>query len=176
LIVASWPEPRSKEGWEEEKIAEFSLLQDIVRAVRNLRAEKNVTPGKRIPAIITSEEYARSLRDQLMVIASLAQIDLNNLTIAERLPSKPKGHIALVVGSVEIYLPLAGLVNASDERLRLEKDLAEISAQVQRLQSLLAGPFAEKAPPAVVKKEREKLVSYQEIAVKLRNQLDTLDS
>ncbi len=175
LILAPWPEPRDPDGWEVTKISEFSLVQDIVRAVRNLRAEKNVQPGKRIPAIITSEAYAQTLRSQSKAIASLAQIDLNSLTIAERLPSKPKGHIALVVGTVEIYLPLANLVDTNEERARLEKDLAEVTTQIQRLQTLLTGQFAEKAPPAVVQKEQDKLRQYQETAEKLRSQLVTLD-
>ena len=48
LIVAKWPEPREPEGWEESKIADFALIQEIVRSIRNLRAEKNVAPSKRI--------------------------------------------------------------------------------------------------------------------------------
>jgi valyl-tRNA synthetase len=175
LILAPWPEPRDSDAWEGAKVSEFSLVQDIVRAVRNLRAEKNVQPGKRIPAIITSEAHAEILRSQSKVIASLAQIDLNSLTIAEKLPSKPKGHIALVVGTVEIYLPLANLVDTNEERARLEKDLAEVTTQIQRLQTLLTGQFAEKAPPAVVQKEQDKLRQYQETAEKLRSQLVTLD-
>jgi valyl-tRNA synthetase len=175
LISAPWPEPREAEGWEEDKVVEFGLLQDIVRAIRNLRAEKNITPGKRIPAIIISETHAHTLRSQSRVIAALARIELNNLTVAEKLPSKPKGHIALVVGPVEIYLPLAGLADTSEERARLNKELSEVTSQIQRLQTLLTGPFAEKAPQAVVQREQEKLKQYQETAEKLRNQLAALD-
>ncbi len=67
-----------------------------------------------------------------------------------------------MVGPVEIYLPLAGLVDAVEERQRLEKELDEVSAQIARLENLLAGSFSEKAPPAVVQKEREKLEGYRE--------------
>ncbi|MCK4901606.1 MAG: hypothetical protein KAS38_22675, partial [Anaerolineales bacterium] len=90
------------------------------------------------------------------------------------LPSKPEGNIALVVGSVEIYLPLAGLVEVDEERARLEKDLTDTNSQIQRLEQLLASPFAEKAPPAVVQKERDKLRDYQETAAKLSKQLNEL--
>ncbi|MCJ7432363.1 MAG: valine--tRNA ligase, partial [Anaerolineales bacterium] len=54
LIVARFPEPREPEGWEESKVADFTLMQDIVRAIRNLRAEKNVAPSRRIAATITA--------------------------------------------------------------------------------------------------------------------------
>jgi valyl-tRNA synthetase len=48
LIIAKWPEPREPEGWEQAKTEDFTILQDIVRSIRNLRAEKNVAPGRRI--------------------------------------------------------------------------------------------------------------------------------
>jgi len=50
-----------------------------------------------------------------------------------------------VVGPVEVYLPLAGLVNIDEERLRLQKDLAETQAQIERLEKLLGSSFAEKS-------------------------------
>jgi len=78
----------------------------------------------------------------------------------------------LVVGSVEVYLPLAELVDIFEERTRLEKALAETQSQIDRLEKLLSSPFAEKAPKAVVQKERDKLAVYQETAEKLRAQLN----
>ena len=128
LIVAPWPQPRPEEGWEAGKMAEFSLLQEIVRAIRNLRAEKNVKPSRRIPAVLVSASAAASLRQQSASLAALAGLDASALEILESLPAKPEGSIALVVGPVEIYLPLAGLVDAAEERARLEKDLSETQA------------------------------------------------
>jgi valyl-tRNA synthetase len=175
LIVAPWPQPRPEEGWEAGKMAEFSLLQEIVRAIRNLRSEKNVKPGRRIPAVLVSASAAAMLRQQSASLAALAHLDGAALEILESLPGKPEGSIALVVGPVEIYLPLAGLVDAAEARQRLEKDLAETQAQIERLATLLGSSFAEKAPPAVVQKEREKLAAYQETAGKLRGQLQALE-
>jgi valyl-tRNA synthetase len=174
LIVARYPEPREAEGWEAGKSADFALVQEMVRAVRNLRSEKNVKPGRRIPAILVSESAGGMLRRQAATLASLAGLDADQVRIEDRLPAKPEGHIALVVGPVEIFLPLAGMVDAGEERTRLEKDLADTQAQIERLEKLLGGSFAEKAPPAVVQKERDKLSAYQETAEKLRGQLNAL--
>jgi valyl-tRNA synthetase len=174
LMIASWPEPRPDEGWEAAKTAEFELIQELVRAVRNLRAEKNVKPGRRIPATLVSATAAESLRGQAPAIATLAGIDPTELTIQESVQAKPEGSVALVVGPVEVYLPLAGLVDAGEERSRLEKDLVEAEAQIARLEKLLAGPFAQKAPTEVVAKERQRLVAYNETAAKLRAQLEAL--
>ena len=50
--MAHWPEPRPVEGWEEQKTADFNLVMEIVRAIRNLRSEKKLQPNKRIHATI----------------------------------------------------------------------------------------------------------------------------
>jgi len=176
LIIAPWPEPRRPEGWEGGRLADFSLIQDIVRAIRNLRAEKGVKPGHRIPAILVSEGKGAVLSNQYKALAALAQLDVEQLSITDHLTTKPERHIGLVVGPVEVYLPLTGLVDQVEERARLEKDLAEIKSQIERLETLLGGAFAEKAPPAVVRKEQEKLDTYIVTAEKLRSQLDALES
>jgi valyl-tRNA synthetase len=76
----------------------------------------------------------------------------------------------LVVGPVEIYIPLEGMVDVDAQR-KSEKQLADTVAQIARLEQLLAGDFAEKAPAAVVAKERERLAAFKETAGKLRLQL-----
>jgi valyl-tRNA synthetase len=171
LIVAPWPEPRAEEEWEAGKLADFALPQEIIRSIRNLRAEKNVKPGKRIPATLVDRAKAGLLKEQAKVIAALAHLDESKISVLDSLAAKPQGSIALVAGSTEIYLPLAGLTDLDEERLRLQKELAETQAQIDRLEKLLGGDFASKAPAAVVQKEREKLTGYRETAQKLREQL-----
>ncbi len=172
LIITRWPEPREPEGWEAGKIADFELLQDIVRSIRNLRAEKGVAPSKRIAATIAGGVKTSLLQEQAETLASLAGLDHSLLSILSSLPSKPENAAALVVGAVEIYLPLSGLVNLEAERARLQKDLAEAEAHIQRLEKLLASDFAKKAPAPIVQKERDKLTGFQETAEKLRRQLN----
>jgi valyl-tRNA synthetase len=175
LILAHWPEARPEEGWEGGRVADFNLIQEIVRAIRNLRSEKNVKPNRRIPAILVSEGALEILQAEEKSIASLSGLDPAELRILAQMESKPDGHVALVVGPVEIYLPLAGLVDVEEERQRLQTDLDSTLAQIQRLQQLLAGPFAQKAPEAVIQKEREKLAGYLETKQKLESQLTLLD-
>ncbi len=83
------------------------------------------------------------------------------MEITASLKEKPEGAAALVVGSVEIYLPLAGMVDLEQEHGRLNKELAEAESQIARLEKLLSSDFAKKAPEAVVAKEREKLAAYK---------------
>jgi valyl-tRNA synthetase len=171
LIIARWPEPHEPEGWEESKIADFELIQEIVRSVRNLRAEKAVPPSKRISALIAAGAKTALLKEQATVIASLAGLNEAELIVAESLKDKPKDATALVVGSVAIYLPLAGMAELADEKARLEKEYKEAQSHIERLEKLLSGDFANKAPAHVIQKEREKLEGYRETAEKLKAQL-----
>ncbi|HEY9151689.1 MAG TPA: valine--tRNA ligase [Anaerolineales bacterium] len=172
VIMARWPEPHESEGSDESILTDFALIQDIVRSIRNLRAEKSVAPSRRIAAIFAAGEKTSRLQSQKQIIASLAGLDESHLRMEESLSSKPNDSIALVIGTVEIYIPLAGMVDLANEKSRLEKELKETEAQIERLEKLLSSDFANKAPASVVGKEREKLAAFKETAEKLKSQLD----
>jgi len=168
LIVASWPEQREKEGWEADVIDKFAKEQDVVRTIRNARAENNVNPSVKFkPIFVTDEDYELFTTDS-NIIATLSGTYVPDIF---KTYDKPDDHIVLVSGSTDIYLPLADLVDPVEQRARLEKELAEAQSQVTRLEKLLAGDFAEKAPDAVIAKEREKLAAYKETAEKIKAQL-----
>jgi valyl-tRNA synthetase len=171
LIVAKFPEPREAEGWEEAKLAEFALIQEIVRSIRNLRAEKNVSPAKKLAAQFSAGDKLGLLQSQSVIIASLANLNVDEVKFEKSLKKKPEDAVALVIGSVEIYIPLAGMVDLANEKARLEKELAEAESHIQRLENLLGSDFANKAPAALVAKEREKLAGYKDTAEKIKAQL-----
>jgi len=174
LIIAPWPEPRPAEGWEEAKVKAFRRFQEAVRAIRNLRAEHKVKPGQRLGAVVVAGEDAALFQEMLTPLAALAWLDSERVTITEALAQPPEGHVTAVAGTVLIHLPMADLADPEEERRRLEKELGEVESQIARLENLLAGPFAKKAPPHVVAKEREKLETYRAQAEKLRARLAEL--
>ncbi len=183
LIVAKFPEPREPEGWEESKIADFTLFQEVIRAIRNQRAEKNVKPSQKLTGMFVVGTERVELYDSLKQnLEALAGLDINRISIlgSPELPSRNdinldftsiEGYITLVVGPIEIFLPLAELVNPVEDRTRLQKELAEAESHVERLEKLLSSDFANKAPTSVVAKEREKLDGYKDTAMKLKSQL-----
>jgi valyl-tRNA synthetase len=174
LMVTSWPEPRPKENWEDEKVKNFGLIQEIVRTIRNLRAEKNIKPGHLIPATFITSEYSSKIMEEMGSLATLAQLDPDKIIVNDKLEKKSKDQIALVAGPVEIYLPMSELMDINEEKTRLTSELQGIQEQIVRLEALLAGDFSKKAPGAVVKKEQEKLENYQETAKTIQEQLDNL--
>src|SRR5574340_1148431 len=171
LIVAPWPEAHPAEGWEEDKVADFTLVQEIVRSIRNLRAERGVSPARKLAAHMAAGARTVMLKEQSNLIAALAGLDTAEFTITEAAKKAEADSVALSVGSIEIQLPLAGMVDLEAERERLVKELAESEAQIVRLEQLLAGEFAQKAPAAVVAREQERLGALKETAEKLRAQL-----
>jgi valyl-tRNA synthetase len=148
---------------------------EIVRAIRNLRSEKKLQPNKRIHATIVAGKALNVLQDQYRSIAALASLEPLGFKLVETLPEKPgEGTVSLVVSGVEIYLPMADLVDVETERARLQKELREIQSQIERLEKLLNSDFANKAPAAVVEKERQKLATFQETARKILTQVSSL--
>ena len=113
------------------------------------------------------------LNGQAEVLCALARLDPARLTIAAQLEAPAKA-LTLVVGSVTAYLPLADLVDLAAERAKLNKELAEAEAQIDRSRSLLDGPFAQRAPANVVQREREKLGELATRAERLRERLAEL--
>ena len=175
LIIAHWPEVHAAEGWEEQTVQDFSLIQEIVRSVRNLRAEKGVAPSKKIGAVIAAGEKAASLNLQKSILCSLANLQINNLIIVAHPESKPENAVSLVVSGVEIFLPLADLVDPEQEKARLAKEFAETTNQIERLDKLLSSDFGSKAPAQVVEKEQTRLAQFKETAEKLRQQLAAMN-
>jgi len=174
LMIAPWPEPHQIEDWEAPRVRDFELIQEIVRIIRNLRAEKGVKPGKLIPATFVAGEQTLTLNSEIGSLSTLAYLDQDQIAILKTQDEKPRGQIALVAGPIEIYLPLSGLVDLKVEEKRLSNELAETDKQIKRLEELLSSPFAQKAPENVVNNEKDKLAGYRETATTLKDQLDSL--
>ncbi|MDX1615901.1 MAG: valine--tRNA ligase [Candidatus Promineifilaceae bacterium] len=171
LIIADWPEAGRRHPEAEER---FRRLRELVRGIRATRSEYRVEPSLYIEATIAAGDLADYLQEQVDVLCFLARLDETKLIIAERVA--PPDNSALVsLGDLTAYLPLAGMVDVDQERQRLEKELEETEAQIRRLRKLLAGPFSERAPAAVVEQEREKLIRYETGHAELVQRLDKLN-
>ena len=156
-------------------MADFTLIQDVVRAIRNMRAEKKLNHAQKLSAIFAAGERTTLLESQLECIAHLSKLDQETVQITENLTEPPTDAASAVVQGIAIYLPLAGLIDIDAEKARLEKELAQAQSQINRLKKLLNSPFADKAPANVVENEREKLATFQETADQLTEQLNAIN-
>ncbi|MBM2850896.1 MAG: hypothetical protein HW418_3838 [Anaerolineales bacterium] len=178
LIVARWPQTGPVE---EAALADFGHLMEIIRAIRNARAQVETRHGasvqsKKIPATIVAGEKAKWLAEQRPTLIALARLEDQQFRIFADLPEKPaaRNAITLVIATTEVYLPLEGLVNLGEERERLAKELADLDRQIQKSGGLLASDFARKAPAAVVDKERAKLAALKESRAKVEERLKAM--
>jgi valyl-tRNA synthetase len=172
LIMARWPEPDAA-LLDSEAEDKMGLMMELIRGIRNRRAEYDVTPGKRIPAIIAAGDAAPWLDEQRAVLCSLAKLDPAQLTVRPTV-EPPDQAATIVVGETACYLPLAALVDLNAEHERLSKELTEIEGRTAHSENLLAGEFAQKAPEHIVQRERDKLADLQAEQAKLKERLDAL--
>jgi valyl-tRNA synthetase len=175
LMITPWPQA-DETLLDAEAEADMALLMDLIRQIRNARAEFDVTPGKQIPAIIAAASKLTMLEAQRGLLTFLAKIDEAQLTLTQALDEKPKRAVALVAAEgVEAYLPLAGLVDLEQEIARLQKALAEAIHEIQRAEGMLANKaFITKAPAHVVQQQRDRLAEQQERRTRLKVRLQTL--
>lgn len=163
IMISKWPvadeslvDPEAERG--------MNAIMDSIKAIRNMRAEVNANPGKKIPAImLVSEDLREVVANNDSYIKLLGGID--NLELRPLNGEKPEDAMAAVVTGIEVYLPLAGLIDVEKETQRLSKELAAMEKDLQRAGGKLnnAG-FLAKAPEDVIAKERAK---YEELSGKI---------
>ncbi len=172
LMTSRWPAASGLVDASAE--ADFGRLQEMIRAVRNARSEYNVEPGRRVAALIAAGEYAGLVQENAALLVSQAKIEGDTLQIAAELPAPAKS-VALAVGGVTVYLPLAGLVDMEAERKRLQKEMENVDGQIARIDGLLANEgFLAKAPEQVVNREKAKLEELRGQRVQLQASLADL--
>jgi valyl-tRNA synthetase len=148
---------------------DFALVQDIVTRIRDARKEAKVEPAKRVQVILAGAARAPMLKQQSAVIEQLARTEPPR--IERKLASRPEQAMALVAGNVEVYLPLAGMLDLEKEAKRLDGEIAEARKAIERSEAKLANEqFVTRARPDVVQKERDSLDVQRETLAKLEAQ------
>ncbi|HBS5817014.1 TPA: valine--tRNA ligase [Klebsiella pneumoniae] len=151
-------------------LADTEWLKQAIVAVRNIRAEMNIAPGKPLELLLRgcSKDAERRVNDNRSFLLNLARLE--SITV---LPADDKGPVSVtkIVDGAELLIPMAGLINKEDELARLAKEVAKIEGEIGRIESKLANEgFVARAPEAVIAKEREKLEGYAEAKAKLIEQ------
>lgn len=163
IMISKWPvADESLVDLEAER--GMNAIMDSIKAIRNMRAEVNANPGKKIPAImLVSEDLREVVAHNDSYIKLLGGID--NLELRPLNGEKPENAMAAVVTGIEVYLPLAGLIDVEKETQRLSKELAAMEKDLQRAgRKLNNAGFLAKAPEDVIAKERAK---YEELSGKI---------
>jgi valyl-tRNA synthetase len=168
IMVAPYPRARRSDV-DADAEREMAVVMEAVTAVRNIRGEMRIAPGVVLEATVRAgADHAGLLGDHAPLVEALARA---RLTVDPGAARPPASALA-VVGPTEIYVGLAGVVDLSAERARLEKELKRAGDAVAFIDSKLARPdFVERAPAAVVDKERERLAEQRRLQEKLQASL-----
>ena len=173
LMTSSFPTFSGEAPFAAE-FADFEQTMEIVGVVRNLRNELGVNPGKRGSALLRVADDATQARlaGCADLIALLAKMENVEVVQGGEDPS-PAG--VGVVGGVEIFLPMKGLVDLDKERARLQKELGSVEGWMKGCRAKLSNAkFTDNAPAHVVQQQRDLLAENEEKAAKLQERLDAL--
>jgi valyl-tRNA synthetase len=172
LIVA--PIPDAEAEVDGTAIATVRALIDIVQGIRNARHESGVEPGRMIEARIVASGDVAHLEAERDSIERLARVD--PLVFLPRGQTFDEPAVTVRAGGVEVYLPLAGMVDLEAERERLGRELEQARADLERADQLLANQrFLTRAPDAVVRKERDKAAAAQTAILQIEERLAALE-
>jgi len=149
----------------------MKLIQDVIVAVRNLKAEYNISA--RLDVTVQGNEATKTMltgHEELIV----AQAKIGNLTLATE-GEPPAGTVVNVVGDVQVCVHLAGAIDKAAEAERIEKDIKKAEKEHAGVSGRLANPsFKDRAPPDVVEKTQRDLAGIEERLAKLRGSLERL--
>jgi valyl-tRNA synthetase len=173
LVTAEWPRASGADAG--KRAQEFDLIREAISALRQIRAEYAVPPGKSIEAFAVtngkSADGASVFGEEADVVERLSRASLR---VTRDAPSAAAAH-AVLTGGTSLVVPLAGLVDVEKECARLRGELSELEKQLQALEGRLGNEkFVAKAPPAVVAAERQKRDEWSARRQQLRDKVQTL--
>jgi valyl-tRNA synthetase len=172
LIRASWPVADASQR-DDATETQMGFVQKAIEAIRNIRGENNIPPSKEVSVLLIAAEEQRSiLQTYDRYFSKLARASSVTAISADE---KPKPSASAVVDGAELYVPLAGLIDLSAERNRLEKEIERLRSLQTGIEKKLSNKnFVDRAPEAVVQKEKEKQVSISSNLEKLLTSLQAL--
>ena len=154
---------------------DMSAIIDLISRVRNIRAEMNIKPAERIPILIgcPDEELRNtflSARDQIARLVRAADIQVSDHLNAPRASAR-----AVLVGGAELAVPLEGLIDFEQERLRLSREQDKLRAEATKLEAQLANPsFVERAPAERVDEVRARISDIAQRTAQLQQTIENL--
>ncbi len=156
IMVSDFPRPNDEHLFAEAE-KEIELLKTVITGIRNIRAEVGIHPGTEINVVLLahspfSNSVIEAHRDEISRLARVSRIEKITTEV-----EKPKGAASFITDEVEIFVPLAGLVDISQELKKLEKEVAKVKKELKRVEGKLSNEnFLKKAPAEIVKKEEDK--------------------
>jgi valyl-tRNA synthetase len=181
LICAAFPQARLDRDWlgigDERAADEMDFVKEVVSAVRNIRGENRIKPGVKISCrlAVTEPETQKILSHNRAYITSLGGIDHLEIGDAGSLAKCALTPIQLHGWTVDVIVPLAGLVDIDEEVRRIQKNIEKINKDAAALEARLKNDnFLKNAPPEVVEEGRRQAESLRQRIVTMNASLARL--
>ena len=173
--IMTQPYPVADDSKIDEKAEQdIEWLKGFISGIRNIRAEMNIGPNKPLNVIVrnASKDDVSRLKENRTFLQSLAKLDdIRILAAGEEAPMST----TQLVGSMEVLVPMAGLIDKDKEVARLSKEIDKLVKEVNRFEGKLNNEkFISKAPADVVEKEKAKLNEAKAAKTKLEEQMDAI--
>lgn len=175
VMLSAWPKAEDAFRFDKDA-ADMEAVMELIRSIRNLRAQMNVPPAKRIGAILIAKAgMGRVFQESAIYMSRLAGID--DVTVQTDKTGIPQNAVSVVCSAVEAFIPLEQLVDIQKELERVGKEIERIEGEIARAEGKLNNPgFVGKAPERVVEEERQKLATAREMLQKLKNRKNDLQA
>ncbi len=174
IMISSWPVYSKDRDFAEDE-AQIELIKEAVRGIRNVRAEMNVPPSKKVNMfIVTNDDLVKAaFTNGKVFFESLA--GASSSSIQSDREGIDKDAVSVMIANGVIAIPLAELVDISAEIERLTKERKRLEGEIARCNGMLSNEkFISKAPEAKINEEKEKLEKYKQLMAQVDERLASL--
>ena len=173
LMLAPYPQA-DQSKIDNQADDQIAWLKTLIVGIRNIRGEMGISPGKAIPVLLRGghQEDRDNLELSEQLLTKLANIE--HIEWLDDDSEAPMSSTALA-GDLEILVPMAGLIDASAEIERLEREITKFETEMSKISGKLSNKnFVQRAPEQVVAKERDRLGEVESAVTRLQNQVTEL--
>jgi len=172
IMQRPYPSPDASKV-DEKAVSDLEWVKTFIMGVRRIRSEMDIPPGKALPVLIQnfSETDKTLFTENEAFVSTLAKLESIEWLTDDQAPESATA----LVGDMKILIPLAGLIDKDAEIARLEKETGKITANLEKSEAKMGNAsFVDKAPEAVVAKERQRIEEMHTALKQLNEQLDKI--
>ena len=169
IMISEFPTYKNEWNFETEE-TNVEKLKEIIVGIRNLRANLNVHPSKKSELIFVTKTVKDLITKSEGFLKKLGFSE--KITVQENKEGIAQNAMSVLTDGIEVYIPFEELVDAEEERKRLEEEKKKVLAEIERATKMLSNPgFVNKAPEAKINEEKAKLAKYQEMLKSIEERL-----
>ncbi len=174
LMISEWPVYKKEWAFTETEIT-VERMKEASRGIRNVYAEMNVPPKKKVHVYIVSENPEVCSGFELLKHSMIKMMGLSDVVIQKTKEGIPEDAVSVVIHEAVVYMPLEDLVDKEQEKERLLKEREKLEKELQRVNGMLSNEkFVSKAPQVKIDEEKAKLEKYTQMMAQVEERLKGL--